>query len=110
MIRTASSDEYRQKVKRVYGGPKGAMLAACSMVSLHVPLGERLFKTRKFDLNGLRSILDVGSGAGQIASQATESGVYKLTYSLDSAVLKTDSSCTNGLTVFRPKLRLGRRD
>ncbi len=67
LIRRVSDDEYRRKVKRVYGGPKGAMLAACSMVSLHMPLGERLFRTRKFDLTGARSILDVGSGAGQIA-------------------------------------------
>ncbi|MCA9231022.1 MAG: class I SAM-dependent methyltransferase [Planctomycetales bacterium] len=68
MILTATSDEYRNKVKRVYGGPKGAMLATCSMLSLHIPLGERLFKTRKFDLHGMQSILDVGSGAGQLAS------------------------------------------
>jgi len=66
-ISRVSDDEYRRKVKRVYGGPKGAMLAACSMVSLHVPLGERLFRSRKFDLTGVQSILDVGSGAGQIA-------------------------------------------
>jgi ubiquinone/menaquinone biosynthesis C-methylase UbiE len=51
----------------VYGGPQGALLATCSLLSLHVPLGERLFRTRRFDLRGLESILDVGSGAGQIA-------------------------------------------
>ena len=68
LIRRVSDDEYRRKVKRVYGGPKGAMLAACSVMSLHVPLGERLIRTRRFDLRGLRSILDVGSGAGQIAA------------------------------------------
>jgi len=62
-----SEEEYRRKVKRVYGGPKGALLSTASMLSLHLPLGERLFRTRKFDLRGLRSILDVGSGAGQIA-------------------------------------------
>ena len=28
------------------------MLAACSMLSLHVPFGARLFKERKFDLRG----------------------------------------------------------
>lgn len=67
LIRRVSADEYRNKVKRVYGGPKGALLAACSMLSLHVPLGERIFRSRKFDLRGMRSILDVGSGAGQIA-------------------------------------------
>ena len=66
-IRRVSYDEYRRKVKSVYGGPQGAMLATCSMLSLHVPLGERLFRTRRFDLRGMRSILDVGSGAGQIA-------------------------------------------
>ena len=68
LIRKVSSDEYRSKVKSVYGGPKGAVLAACSLMSLHAPLGERLFRSRKFDLRGARSILDVGSGAGQIAA------------------------------------------
>lgn len=67
LISRVSDDEYRQKVKRVYGGPKGALLTAASVVSLHLPLGERLFRARKFDLRGARSILDVGSGAGQIA-------------------------------------------
>jgi ubiquinone/menaquinone biosynthesis C-methylase UbiE len=37
------------------------------MFSLHIPLGERLFRKRKFDLRGMHSILDVGRGAGQIA-------------------------------------------
>ena len=38
-----------------------------SLLSLHIPLGARMFRERKFDLRGARSILDVGSGAGQIA-------------------------------------------
>jgi SAM-dependent methyltransferase len=67
LIRRVSYEEYRDKVRDVYGGPKGAMLATCSVLSLHVPLGERLFREREFDLRGARSILDVGSGAGQIA-------------------------------------------
>ena len=67
LIRRVSADEYRNKVQRVYGGPKGAILATCSMLSLHIPLGERIFRSRKFDLRGMRSILDIGSGAGQIA-------------------------------------------
>ncbi len=67
LIRRVSGDEYRRKVQRVYGGPKGALLSTASLLSLHVPLGERLFRTRKFDLRGMKSILDVGSGAGQIA-------------------------------------------
>jgi len=60
-------DEYREKVRDVYDGTRGAILATCSVLSLHMPLGERLFKERRFDLNGARRILDVGSGAGQIA-------------------------------------------
>jgi ubiquinone/menaquinone biosynthesis C-methylase UbiE len=67
LITRVSYDEYRDKVQRVYGGPKGALLAACSMISLHIPLGERIFRTRKFDLRGARDILDIGSGAGQLA-------------------------------------------
>jgi ubiquinone/menaquinone biosynthesis C-methylase UbiE len=67
LIRTLSYEDYRAKVRDVYAGPRGAFLATCSMLSLHVPLGERLFRERKFDLRGARQILDVGSGAGQIA-------------------------------------------
>ena len=66
-IEQVSFEEYRAKVRDVYDGPQGAILAACSVLSLHVPLGERLFRGRKFDLRGARDILDVGSGAGQIA-------------------------------------------
>lgn len=60
-------EEYQAKVKDVYGGPQGAMLATASMLSLHLPLTERLFRTRRFNLAGMKSILDVGSGAGQLA-------------------------------------------
>lgn len=67
LIERISFDEYRHKVNRVYSGPKGALLSTCSMLTLHVPLGERIFRKRKFDLRGMKSILDVGSGAGQIA-------------------------------------------
>ncbi len=61
-----SYSEYREHVRRVYDGPKGAALWACSLLSLHAPLGDRLFRHRRFDLRGAKSILDVGSGAGQI--------------------------------------------
>ncbi len=67
LISRVSFEEYRDKVRDVYDGPQGAMLAACSMLSLHTPLGERLFQKRKFELQGLRHLLDIGSGAGQIA-------------------------------------------
>jgi len=62
-----SLEEYQEKVRDVYDGPQGALLATCSLISLHTPLGARLFRERKFDLRGARRILDVGSGAGQIA-------------------------------------------
>jgi ubiquinone/menaquinone biosynthesis C-methylase UbiE len=66
LINRVSYDEYRDKVRDVYDGPKGAILSMCSTLSLHKPLGERLFKERKFDLAGVQNILDVGCGAGQI--------------------------------------------
>jgi len=67
LIRRVSFDQYREKVRKVYDGPQGAVLAACSAVSLHAPLGERLFQPGKFELAGAQRILDVGSGAGQLA-------------------------------------------
>lgn len=67
LIRRVSYETYRDKVRDVYDGPQGAVLAACSLISLHSPLGDRLLRTRKFDLTGAKQILDVGSGAGQIA-------------------------------------------
>ena len=66
LIRRVSFDEYRDKVRDVYDGPQGALLATCSMLSLHVTFGERMLRERRFDLRGARRILDVGSGAGQI--------------------------------------------
>src|SRR3990172_7848392 len=69
-----SPHEYQAKVKEVYGGPQGAMLAVASMVSLHLPLTERLFRTRQVDLAGMTSILDVGSGAGQLAQHLIKYG------------------------------------
>ncbi len=66
LIRRVSYDQYRQEIRQVYAGTRGAILAVCSLLSLHVPLGERLFRERRFDLRGRRNILDVGSGAGQL--------------------------------------------
>ena len=51
----------------MYDGRKGALLATASKMSLHMKFGRQLIRSRKFDLRGLKSILDVGSGAGQIA-------------------------------------------
>jgi len=74
LIRRVSYEEYRERVRDVYGGPQGALLAAASLVSLHVPLGERFFRERKFELKGAKQILDVGSGAGQIARHILKYG------------------------------------
>lgn len=61
-----SYDQYRQMVRQVYDGPRGAILAICSRLSGHMTFVERLIRDREFDLRGCRNILDVGSGAGQI--------------------------------------------
>ena len=68
LIRRVSYEEYRGKVRDVYDGPQGALLATASLLSGHVKLGERFLRDRVFDLRGAREILDVGSGAGQIAA------------------------------------------
>ncbi len=67
LIRRVSYEQYRDKVRDVYSGPQGAFLATASFLSLHLVMGDRLLRERKFDLTGLRNILDVGSGAGQLA-------------------------------------------
>jgi len=67
LINRVSYEQYRDKVRDVYGGRQGAFLATASLLSLHIPLGDRLLRERRFDLRGARRILDVGSGAGQIA-------------------------------------------
>jgi ubiquinone/menaquinone biosynthesis C-methylase UbiE len=71
-IDRVSADEYRDKIKDVYGGRQGALLATASKVSLHMKFGRRLIRSRRFDLRGMKSILDVGSGAGQIAGHLLE--------------------------------------
>jgi ubiquinone/menaquinone biosynthesis C-methylase UbiE len=67
LIERVTFEEYREKVRDVYDGPQGAVLATCSFLSLHTTFGDRLLRKRKFDLRGCREILDVGCGAGQIA-------------------------------------------
>jgi ubiquinone/menaquinone biosynthesis C-methylase UbiE len=67
LIKRVSYEQYREKVRDVYGGPQGALLATASRLSLHIHLGDRLLRQRHFDLRGAKNILDVGSGAGQIA-------------------------------------------
>jgi len=67
LIRHVDFDAYRHEVRKVYAGPKGALLSTASLLSLHTMLSERWLRKRKFDVSGAKKILDVGSGAGQIA-------------------------------------------
>ena len=65
-IHRATHEQYRDKVLRRYGGPQGALLAVASTLSGHIAAGDRLLRERTFDLRGCKSILDIGSGAGQL--------------------------------------------
>ncbi|MSR58917.1 MAG: class I SAM-dependent methyltransferase [Planctomycetaceae bacterium] len=65
-IKRLAPQQYRNRIRHLYDGPAGAMLVMASVMSLHEPLLGRMFRRRKFDVSSCRSILDVGSGAGQI--------------------------------------------
>lgn len=71
-MREWSCEAYRDAVRHCYDGPAGAILRLGSLLSLHEPLVGRLFETRQFDLRGRRSLLDIGSGAGQILRHLVE--------------------------------------
>lgn len=61
-----SFSQYRNTVRNLYDGPRGAVLALGSMLSLHEPLVGHILRRRKFDVSKAQRILDIGSGAGQI--------------------------------------------
>ncbi|MGQ0636030.1 MAG: class I SAM-dependent methyltransferase [Planctomycetaceae bacterium] len=65
-IRRWPLHQYRNRIRHLYDGPAGAVLVLGSVMSLHEPLIGRIFRRGKFDVSDCRSILDVGSGAGQI--------------------------------------------
>ncbi len=65
-INRSSLQQYRNRIRHLYDGPAGAVLVFGSVMSLHEPLVGRMFRRGKFDVSGCHSILDVGSGAGQI--------------------------------------------
>jgi ubiquinone/menaquinone biosynthesis C-methylase UbiE len=67
LIDRVSPDEYKNRIKDVYGGRQGAFLATASRLSGHIQLGRKLIGSRQFDVRGMKSILDIGSGAGQLA-------------------------------------------
>ena len=64
-INRLSIGQYRNRIRNLYDGPAGAVLAVGSMISLHEPLVGHLLRAR-FDVSQQDRILDVGSGAGQI--------------------------------------------
>ncbi|MGE0610138.1 MAG: class I SAM-dependent methyltransferase, partial [Pirellulales bacterium] len=74
LMRRMSFRDYQSKVLDLYDGPRGAFLVAFSTVSGHLALGERLLKSRRFDLRGVRRMLDVGCGVGQLAKHALRYG------------------------------------
>lgn len=109
LIRRVSYEDYKHKVQRVYNGPRGAMLATASTLSLHLPLGERLFHKRRFDLLGRRRILDVGSGAGQLAQHLIKYADPQAEITcvdLSSEMLRRSRS---RLRNFEDRIRHGRR-
>ncbi|MEZ6066882.1 MAG: class I SAM-dependent methyltransferase [Planctomycetaceae bacterium] len=61
-----SFNQYRNRIQSLYDGPAGAVLALGSVLSLHEPLVGRMIRKGKFDVTRFKSILDLGSGAGQI--------------------------------------------
>ena len=65
-VREWNFDHYQNQVRDLYDGPKGAALALSSLVSLHSPLMGHVIRSGKFDASQCKSLLDVGSGAGQI--------------------------------------------
>lgn len=67
LMKKVSYEQYRDAVRDKYDGPQGALLTTASFLSGHLAMGERMFRKRRFDLAGSKKILDVGSGAGQIA-------------------------------------------
>jgi ubiquinone/menaquinone biosynthesis C-methylase UbiE len=67
LIDRLSPDEYKNRIKDVYGGRQGAFLSTASRISGHIQMGRRIIGSRQFDIRGMRSILDIGSGAGQLA-------------------------------------------
>lgn len=62
----SDQSQIQSTTRKLYDGPAGAVLYLASKLSLHDPLVGRIIKKRRFDVTEFRSILDIGSGAGQI--------------------------------------------
>lgn len=61
-----SPGQYRNHIRRLYDGPQGAVIKFSSVLSLHDPLVGRMLSSGQFDIARFKTILDVGSGSGQI--------------------------------------------
>jgi ubiquinone/menaquinone biosynthesis C-methylase UbiE len=89
-IRRLSLNQYRSHIRQIYDGPAGAVLAMGSMISLHDPLIGRVLRKRRFDVSQSKSILDVGSGAGQILRhllKATQPRTQLIAFDLSQKML-----------------------
>jgi len=65
-IRRSRASEYRDTVRRLYDGPRGAAIRLSSVISLHDPLVGHMLRSGQFDLGRFHRVLDVGSGSGQV--------------------------------------------
>jgi len=87
-------NQYRDKIQNHYDGPAGAVLAFASLLSLHEPLIGQLLKSKKYDVSEKKSLLDVGSGAGQILKfllKETSSDANIVGFDLSQQMLKRAS-------------------
>ncbi len=72
-VRDFSLPQYRNHVRKLYDGPAGAVLNLASTISMHEPLVGHMLRSKKFDVSGYKSILDIGAGAGQILGHLVKS-------------------------------------
>jgi ubiquinone/menaquinone biosynthesis C-methylase UbiE len=101
LIDRVSPDEYKNRIKDVYGGRQGAFLATASRISGHIQMGRRIIGSRQFDIRGMRSILDIGSGAGQLTG-------HLLTYADPDAMITCIDLSQNMLCRSKRRLHSNR--
>lgn len=91
-IQRQTPSDYRDDVRQLYDGPKGAVLRMSSLISLHTPLLGQLIRRREFDVTRFRDFLDVGSGAGQILShivrETSQDGARVVAFDLSLEMLR----------------------
>ena len=90
-IRKTALPNYQDRIRKLYDGPAGAVLAIGSFLSLHEPLVGRMIKKGTFDVTRFQNILDVGSGAGQILGhllKTTEAETRLVAFDLSHQMLR----------------------